>query len=104
VPARVLSLPFRIDPSGAAATVEHGSDAEIEQLLAVAVLTQPGERILAPTFGINDPAFDGFVLGNLQRHVLDFGPAVTVTAVGTARRGDDREELTISWRRTGGEV
>lgn len=104
MPARVLSFPFRVAPSGVAATVEHGSNAEIEELLAVAVLTQPGERILAPTFGIADPTFDGFELGNLQRHVLDFGPRVTIAAVEVARRGDDREELKIEWRRVGGDV
>jgi hypothetical protein len=104
VSARVLSFPFRVDPSGAAATVEHGSDVETEELIAVGVLTEPGERIQAPTFGVNDPAFNGFELGSLQRHLLDFGPAVTVTGAETARRGEDREELQITWRRIGGDV
>jgi hypothetical protein len=104
VPARLLSFPFRIDPSGAAATVEHGSDSEVEELLAVGVLTTPGERVQVPTFGVNDPTFTGFELGNLQRHVLDFGPRVTVQSVETARRADDREELRISWRRIGGDA
>lgn len=104
MPESVLSFPFRIDPSGVAATVEHGSDAEIEELLAVAALTAPGERIQAPTFGIADPAFNGFELGNLQRHVMDFGPNVTVTAVGTAKRSDDTEEMTIAWSRRGGDA
>lgn len=104
MPARVLSFPFRIEASGAAATVEDGSDRAVDELLAVACLTVTGERIQAPTFGINDPAFAGFELGNLQRHVLDFGPPVTVDAVEVARRLDDREQLTIRWRRVGGEV
>lgn len=103
MPARVLSFPFRIEPSGVAATVEHGSDSEVDELLAVGTLTTPGERIQVPTFGVDDPTFTGFELGNLQRHALDFGPPVTIEAVGTTRRADDREELTISWRRIGGE-
>lgn len=103
MPARVLSFPFRIDPSGVAATVEHGSDPEIDELIAVACLTMPGERTLVPTFGVNDPAFVGFELGNLQRHCIDFGPTVIVSAVESARRTDDREELTIRWSRVGGE-
>ena len=103
MPARVLSFPFRLDPSGMAATVEHGSDAEIDELLAVAALTSPGERIQVPTFGVDDPAFVGFEVGNLQRHVIDFGPDVTITGVDIARRADGREEVSISWTRTGGE-
>lgn len=103
MPARVLSFPFRIDPSGVAATVEHGGDDEINELIAVACLTTPGERVQVPTFGVADPVFVGFELGNLQRHVLDFGPEVTVSAVNKSRRSDDREELTISWSRIGGE-
>lgn len=103
MPARVLSFPFRLDPSGMAATVEHGSDTEIDELLAVAALTTPGERIQVPTFGVDDPAFVGFEVGNLQRHVIDFGPPVTITGVEVARRGDGREEVSITWTRTGGE-
>lgn len=103
MPARVLSFPFRLDPSGVAATVEHGSDAEVDELLAVAALTNPGERIQVPTFGIDDPSFAGFELGNMQRHVIDFGPDVTISAVRIARRADGREEVAISWTRTGGE-
>lgn len=103
MPARVLSFPFRLDPSGVAATVEHGSDTEVDELIAVGALTAPGERIQAPTFGVNDPAFVGFELGNLQRHVTDFGPDVTITSMDIARRGDGREEVSISWTRTGGE-
>lgn len=102
MPARVLSFPFRLDPSGVAATVEHGSDPEIDELLAVAALTAPGERIQVPTFGIDDPAFVGFELGNLQRHLLDFGPDVTVTTVHVARRADGREEVSIAWTRMDG--
>ncbi len=103
VPARILSFPFRISPSGVAATVEHGSDAEIDELLAVGALTAPGERILAPTFGVDDPVFTGFEIASLQRHCNDFGPAVTITVAEPTRRGDDREELTLGWERRGGE-
>lgn len=104
MPTRVLSFPFRVDPSGVCATVDHGSDQEVEELIAVACLTAPGERILAPTFGVQDPTFVGFELGNLQRHVLDFGPPVVVSSVEVSRRTDDREELTINWTRVGGDL
>lgn len=98
-----MSFPFRLDPGGTVATVEQGSDRYVEEQLAVALLTTPGERIQAPTFGCADPAFAGFELGNLTRHLTDFGPEVTVTEVGTRRRSDDTEELTVNWTRRGGE-
>jgi hypothetical protein len=98
-----MSFPFRVDPSGVVATVEQGSDRDIEEQLAVALLTSPGERIQVPTFGCADPAFIGFEMGNLTRHLADFGPDVEVVEVGARRRGDDREELTVCWARRGGE-
>jgi hypothetical protein len=101
VPANVLSFPFRITLSGTAATVEHGSDAEITELLAVAALTTPGERIVVPTFGVDDPVFIGFDVASLQRHCNDFGPDVTITSSRRTQRADDREELTVNWERRG---
>lgn len=103
MPARLLSFPFRIAPNGSAATIEQGSDAEIEELLAVAMLTAPGERLTVPTFGVNDPAFAGFEQSGLQRHCNDFGPDVVISRAGAVRRSDGREELTVNWERRGGD-
>lgn len=99
VSVRVMSFPFRLDHTGAVATVEQDSDQEIEEEIAVAMLVRPGERIQCPTFGVADPAFDGFVAGALQRHLIDFGPDITVTEVGQAQLSDGREQVTISWTR-----
>lgn len=96
---RVISFPFRLDASGSIATVEQDSDADVEELLAIAALTVPGERILAPTFGINDPAFVGFQLGALQRHVNDFGPDVELTTVAVDRLSEGSEQVSIQWHR-----
>ena len=101
MPARLMSFPFRLTPGGTVATVEQGSDAYLGEQLAIALLTVPGERIQVPQFGCNDPAFTGFETGNLIRHVTDFGPDVHITEVGRRRRGDDREELTVTWTRHG---
>ena len=98
---RVISFPFGLDATGAIASVEQNSDAEVDQQLAVAMLTRPGERITVPTFGTADPAFAGFQLAALQRHCLDFGPDVTVTAVDTKLLDGDREHVTLRWERPG---
>lgn len=79
--------------------MEHESDAEYDQLVAVACLTVPGERIQVPTFGVADPAFVGFAAANLARHVLDFGPPVSVEAARVSPRSDGREEMTVTWTR-----
>lgn len=94
----MISFPFRLGPTGAVATVEQGSDTEIEEAIAVAMLTKPGERIQVPAFGVADPAFEGFVLGALQRHLIDFGPDVTVTQVDAKYLDDGRQQVTISWK------
>jgi hypothetical protein len=67
----------------------------------VAMLTHPGERITVPTFGTADPAFAGFQLAALQRHCLDFGPDVVVTAADTKLLEGDREYVALRWERAG---
>lgn len=98
---RLISFPFAIDATGSIGNVEQDSDAEVEQQLAVAMLTRPGERITVPTFGTADPAFAGFALAALQRHCMDFGPDVVVTATETKLLDGDREYVTLRWARTG---
>jgi hypothetical protein len=96
---RVISFPFRLDGTGAVATVEQDSDAEVEEQIALAALTRTGERIQVPTFGIADPAFSGFQAGALQRHLLDFGPNVAIQSVTVTPTVDGREEVVIDWAR-----
>jgi hypothetical protein len=96
---RLISFPFSIDATGAVATVEQNSDAEVEQQLAVAMLTRPGERILVPSFGVADPAFEGFLVGALQRHCLDFGPDVAVRQIDTQVLDDFRQRDIVQWSR-----
>lgn len=96
---RLISFPFQLDPTGSVASVEQDSDAEIDQQIALAMLTRPGERIQVPTFGVADPAFARFAVGALQRHCDDFGPEVDITTVSTNRAFEDREEVVINWSR-----
>lgn len=96
---RVISFPFRLDGTGAVASVEQNSDQDVEEQIALAALTRPGERIQVPTFGIVDPAFQHFQAAALQRHLIDFGPDVEITAVTMTPDGDGRERVTVSWQR-----
>lgn len=96
---RLISFPFRLDGTGAVASVEQDSDQYTDEQIALAVLTRTGERIQVPTFGIADPAFDMFQVSALQRHLIDFGPQVQVTSVGVDRTVDGRERVAVSWER-----
>lgn len=96
---RLISFPFRLDGTGSVATVEQDSDADVDEQIALAMLVRPGERIQVPTFGVADPAFVGFQLGMLQRHLADFGPHVDVTNLSLRRTAEGREEVTVTWRR-----
>lgn len=97
--SRLISFPFRLDGTGSVASVEQDTDPEIEEQIAIAALTRPGERITVPTFGIADPAFQRLQLAALQKHLLDFGPNVAVAAVDVQLLPDDREQVSIRWSR-----
>src|SRR5512145_2633921 len=97
---RLLSFPFQLGLTGAVTSVEQGSDVWTEQCIAMAMLTRPGERIQVPAFGVNDPAFVGFQVSSLQRHLTDFGPPITITEVKTEPAQEGLERVTVSWRRT----
>ena len=78
----VLSHPFRLDPTGSAATVLDGStDANVEAI-AVLAMTRKGERVLVPGFGITDPAYAEVDVAELNTGLATYGPEdVTVVDV-----------------------
>lgn len=94
---RVLSHPFRIDATGAAATVEEGSDSAHAEAIAVIVMTRQGERDLVPTFGITDPTFAGIDVAEVNVCLDDFGPPITVTAVEVTNPTDTTERVTLAY-------
>lgn len=91
----LIAYPFRLSPAGSVASVEEGSDAQLAQELAVAVLTRPGERVLAPEFGIDDPAFVGFDDQALRLHVALFGPPVEVDSVEVGFANDHTQDVVV---------
>lgn len=96
----VLSFPFRLNPSGVAATVGYGTDAEISEAIAVLTLTQLGERPMAPDFGVPDPAFHGIHTGDIQVGLNDHGPVgVTITSIDTIPATETLSRATIHWSR-----
>jgi hypothetical protein len=95
-----LSFPFRFTPTGAAATVGYGTDAEIDEAIATLTLTQLGERPMAPSYGIPDPAFSGLHTGDVQVGLADHGPAgITITEVTMTPISETASHATIQWSR-----
>lgn len=96
-----ISFPFRLTPTGSVATVERGSDAEIEEAIAVLCLTPIGERPMRPTFGVPDPAFAGLHVGDVQVGLDEHGPeGVTVLSVSSTPHSNTQEVADIQWTRS----
>jgi hypothetical protein len=79
--ARMLSFPFRFTPTGTVATVEQGSEQADREQIAVLCLTVTGERPLAPSFGISDPAFGTVEPSEIRAGVAAHGPDVEIVDV-----------------------
>lgn len=96
--AAVLSHPFRLTPTGVAATVLDGSSVANGEAIAVLALTRRGERTLVPTFGVTDPAFDDLDPAELNAGLTTFGPeGVTVTDVTTDYPSDTTAAIVIEF-------
>ena len=52
-----LRVPFRIGRNGAAETVDQDTDVEVAQSIRVLLGTRPGERLVVPDYGLDDPTF-----------------------------------------------
>lgn len=81
-----LAFPVRVDPrTGGFASVDPGSEAEVNQEIALHVLTRPGERPIRPDFGTPALPFgDGLDIGGVQLQLRENGhPNVRITDVTT---------------------
>ena len=94
----VISFPFTLTTTGAVATVAHGSDAYVDQAIAKLVLTNIGERPMAPDYGVPDPTFGELHIGDVQAGVTMFGPpGVRITAVESTPYSDTQSVANIAW-------
>lgn len=97
-----ISFPFRVDPSSrAVATNPDGSDPEVNEAIAVHVMTQPGERPLRPGFGTESlPFSDGVDQGALQLQLTEYGwEHITITDVSPGEPANGRVENAVTWER-----
>ena len=93
----LLSVPFRLNPSGTIATVDSDSEQADAEQLGVLIATKQGERELAPGFGMPDMTGRGFNTAALVAGVAAYGPAVTVEKVDIVNRGDGTQDVAVSF-------
>jgi len=83
---------------GQVGVVSDGLDAYVDMLLVVAIGTALGERDMAGSFGIPDPAFSGIEIGDVQAAVDLFGPAgVTITSITADPLSATSMSVAVQW-------
>lgn len=95
---RLLAFPFRVDATGRIASVERDSDDDLQQRLAMLVLTRTGERPLTPGFGMPDPAGEGFDPQLLAAAAVEYGPDVDLDDIAVVNNGDGTQDVTIHYQ------
>lgn len=96
---RLISFPFRVDPTGSVAARD---DSDVEYLgeeLAQLIQTHPGERELVPLYGLNDPAYAGLDAAMLTGQVSLFGPPVQITKVESRPLNDTQTDVVVYFDR-----
>ena len=94
---QLLSFPFRIDKNGRAVTEDDESIVYCAERLSVLIGTRPGERVMVPEFGINDPAFEGFTAQALTLQVTRYGLPVEIMSAKRSYVNDAQENVTIAF-------
>ncbi len=77
----LLSHPFRILPSGAAAVHDDGTDEYLAERIALVLATGAGERPLVPEFGLGDLAYEQLVAPSLSVQTELFEIPVDIISV-----------------------
>ncbi|AKL88321.1 baseplate protein [Gordonia phage GMA6] len=101
---QLLSFPFRLDKQGYAVTNDDESDVYCAERLSVLLGTRPGERQMAPAFGVNDPAFEGFTASALSVQVAQYGLPVEITRIRRSYLNDAQENVVVEFNMAQGAV
>lgn len=100
--AGVLSIPFRITKNGEASKVEQGSDSYYSEQLAVLLMTGKTERVMQPTLGMPDMAFDGFLHSAFHTQVTEFLPELQSVSAEIVKIESDSQTVVISFNTKAG--
>lgn len=94
---QLMSFPYRLDKQGKAVTHDDKSEEYCAERLSIIVGTRPGERVMVPTFGVNDPAFEGFTAQALSIQVTQYGLPVEITKVRRSYLNDAQESVVVEF-------
>jgi phage baseplate assembly protein W len=95
---QLLSYPFRLDMSGHAITRDDTSDAYYAEELTMLILTHPGERVLQPDYGIDEPTFKTrFPTAELVMKTKIYGPNVHITNVDVDFERDGVADVNVEF-------
>lgn len=95
-----LSHPLRVDAAGRTVTIAQGSGRHAAEIVGHVLSCQPGERGLAPGYGLESQAGQTVISGDLVAStVTACEPDVQVTAVSVeaATGGTVRVRVTAEW-------
>lgn len=97
---QVIPWPFRLGRNGRVVTVDSTSDELVAARLSCLIQTRPGERSLAPGFGMPDPTFSRFDPNALTAGVAQFGPdGISIGHIVVRDVDDTEQRVTIPWDR-----
>lgn len=90
----LLSHPFRILPSGAAAVHEDGTEEYLAERIALILATGAGERPLVPEFGLGDLAYEQLMTPALavQAELFEL-PVDIISVTETVNPNESRQYL-----------
>lgn len=84
----VLAFPFGFDSSGRARVVQHDSDECLLQRAAAFVRTRRGELLLAPDYGIDDPALRILHEQEILSGLALYHPEMEINAIAIYQQDD----------------
>lgn len=82
-----LAFPIRVTGSGALATVDKDSTADVVQSVGLLLDTRPGERRSVPEYGLPDPVFGGLNVTELAQLITEWEPRADLTTVEQLAQG-----------------
>lgn len=96
---KTFSHPFRLDTSGSVATVDEGSTLQAAQLAGHVCSTMPGERPLAPLFGLDEQTGGQVDVNAVYTALATCTPELDVTGVTVTQAADGLVDiaLDVSW-------
>lgn len=96
-----LRLPLALAGDGSFRIVSEDSSEEIMQCVEVVLRTHPGERLMAPGLGVEDPTFVGFDAPTVLAVVREWEPRAEIEVVEQALTADGVQTSRLSMTKEG---